>query len=157
MTANEKPKGGKDMTMNIPSGAMVEMTADLIGEGSMVREINQSLREAHAALGKRRDDFGKTDGACKITVEIEVGYDPEMRETVTIKHCVTLRTPKNAVLTLAKDKGGHLLCQPNGSSEDTPDQQRLFDGSGRPIGLVDRRTGELSEELPIAGKVGVGA
>lgn len=137
----------------LPSGAMVEINTDLIGEGSLKREMDQAIKEAHAALVKRRE-AGQTGGACKISVEISIGYDPDMRETVEIKHVVTLKTPKNESVSLVKEKGGLLLCQPTGSSEDAPEQQRLFDGAGRPIGVLDKSTGELIEEQPVAGKIG---
>lgn len=137
----------------VPHGSMVEITTELIGEGALLREMNQALKEAHAALLKRRED-GQTGGACKISVEVTMGYDPDMRETVAITHCVTLKTPKNQSVTLVKEKAGRLLCQPSGSSTDIPEQQRLFDAQGRPIGLVDRRTGEVIDEQPVAGKIG---
>ena len=137
----------------IPSGAMVEINTDLIDEGKLKREMDDAIREAHEALVKRRESKA-TGGACKVTVEIEIGYDPDMRDTVAIKYSVSLKTPKNQSVSLVKEKGGRLLCQPSGSNADAPEQQQLFDGAGRPIGKVDTRTGEVIEEDEVAGKIG---
>lgn len=138
----------------LPSGAMVEINTDLIGEGDLKREMDRAIVEAHAALIHRRDKEGKTGGACKISVEIEIGYDKDMRDTVAIRHVVTLKTPKNQTVSLVKEKNGRLLCQRGGASKDAPEQQRLFDAAGRPIGAIDKNTGEVIEEQPVAGKIG---
>lgn len=139
---------------SLPTGAMFELDVHLIDEGRLVRQINESLREAHRALLRRKDE-GTTGGACKITVDISMGYDPDMRETVCITNSVTLKTPKNESVTLVKEKAGRLLCQPTGSSEDAPEQQRLFDAAGRAIGLFDPKTGEVldQEESAVAGSI----
>lgn len=138
--------------MVIPPGTMLEVNLDLIAEGRLVKQINQAIREAHTALERRKKD-GVTSGACKIAVDIGIQYDPEIRDTIAITHCVTLRTPKNEETSLAKEKNGVLLCQPTGSGDDDPDQQRLFDASGRPVGTIDRRTGEIVEPKAVAGKI----
>lgn len=134
-------------------GTMIEVTADLIAEGRMVKQINAALREAYLALERRRED-GQTTGACTITASISLGYDPDMRDTIAITHCVTLKTPKNEETSLAKAKGGVLLCQPTGADESDPEQQRLFDAQGRPIGVLNPRTGEITEPDTVVGKVG---
>jgi len=135
-------------------GTMIEVTADLIAEGRMIRQINAAIREAFAALEERRED-GQTTGACTITATIAIGYDPQLRDHVTLKHCVTLKTPKNEETSLVKAKGGVLLCQPTGADDSDPEQQRLFDAQGRPIGVLDPRTGEITDLDDVAGKISV--
>lgn len=139
-------------TKGLPEGAMVEISTDLIDEGRLKLQIDEALREAHAALMRRRE-AGQTGGECKISVDISMGYDPDMRETVTLTHCVSLKTPKNQSVSLVKEKAGRLLCQPSGSSTDIPEQQRLFDAQGRSLGVLDLETGELTSESEVVGKI----
>jgi hypothetical protein len=136
----------------LPDGAMVEISTDLIDEGKLKIQMDEALREAHAAM-LRRKEAGQTGGECKISVEISMGYDPDMRDMVTLTHCVTLKTPKNQSVSLVKEKAGRLLCQPSGSSSDVPEQQRLFDSNGRVIGVIDVQTGVLTDEPTVAGTI----
>jgi len=138
---------------SLPSGTMVELSTGLIGEGKFIEEIDRALAEAAAALVKRKSS-GERSGSCKITATIDVGYDPDIEDHVTVVHCVVLKTPKNEKMTLVKEKGGRLLCDPSGSTASTPDQLRLFDRNGRPTGVLDTRTGELLEPPTTAGKIG---
>lgn len=137
----------------IPPGTMIEVTTELIAEGRLLRQMNAAIREAHAALERRREE-GVTSGACTITASISIGYDPDMRDTVAITHCVTLKTPKNEETSLAKAKAGVLMCQPTGADGGDPEQQRLFDAQGRPIGTLNPRTGEITDTSEVVGKVG---
>lgn len=67
-------------------------------------------------------------------------------EHVRLTHHVTTKTPKNERASLAKAVQGRLLVAPDGSRAESPDQQRLFDSLGRPIGLLDPLTGEIKQE-----------
>lgn len=126
----------------VPADALVELTAELVGEGSLLREIDQALSEAAAALARRKLR-GRIDGDCVVTATIRLGYDEEREDHVVVTHFVQLRTPRNEVVTSVVEKRGRLLCQPGGSGPDSPNQMRLFRPDGEPIGTVDRRTGEL--------------
>lgn len=137
----------------LPADTYVELTTDLVGEGKLVEEMDAAIREAHTALRSRRER-GETGGACTITATITLAYDPQFKEHVLIKHAVGLKTPKNEYSTMVKEKGEVLLCQPEGSNAETPDQLRLFDASGRPRGVLDKRTGEVTEAKDVAGRVG---
>ncbi len=136
----------------IPSGAMIELSLAEIGEGDLCRQANEAIAEAHAVLARRRDR-GYSTGKFGITIQINLEYDPDMRETVAITHSVQTRSPKEETRTLAREKGGMLLVQPVGSTTDSPDQMRLFDATGKPMGVLDRATGEMLQEMDVAGKV----
>jgi len=137
----------------LPADTFVELRTDLIGSGNLVVEMDDALREAHDAL-KRRRERGELGGDCTITATIKLGYDPDLKEHVKVVHCVTLKTPKNEMATIVKEKGDMLLCQLEGSTAETPDQLRLFDGRGRITGTLDRATGAVQEVNDVAGRVG---
>lgn len=138
-----------------PADAYVEVTVETIGEGNrrLTTQINESLREAFRGLVDRRDR-GESAGTARITAEIRLEWNPDARDHVNIVHSVSLKTPKVEVGSIVKERGGRMLCQAEGSSMEPPEQMRLFDSMGRPRGTMDRVTGELLEESPIAGRVG---
>lgn len=139
--------------MSVPHGALVELTTDLIDEGHFLKELDAAIRHAHDAL-KQRHERGEIGGACTIQATVKIGYDKNSNDLIEIRTSVVTKTPKNERVSQVKEKGGVLLCQPSGSNDDTPDQQRLFDAQGRVMGAIDKKTGELIEEKAIAGRVG---
>jgi len=121
----------------LPADTYVEITVERVAEGQFCEEITAALREAHAALAKRRDR-GELGGECVLTATVRIGYDPALKEHVRLVHAVSLRTPKNECVTVVKERGGALLCQLSGSTGDSPDQA----------------TGEVHETKEVAGRVG---
>lgn len=136
----------------LPSDALVEMSVGDIDKGGLVREMNSSMREALQALEARKKR-GTTSGEVVITAQVRIGYDEELEDHVRITSVVTLKTPKNDKVSLAKAIGGRLLCQPGGADATTPNQMPLFGHDGEALGILDRRTGEIVE--PPASVVGM--
>lgn len=137
----------------MPADTYVELSAELIDEGKFIAEITSSCREAHAALVKRKER-GEFGGECTVNATVRMGYDPDVKGLINVTTCVVLKTPKNEHTTLVKETGGMMLCQLDGSSAETPDQLRLFDSKARPIGTLDKHTGEVAPVEEIAGRVG---
>lgn len=130
----------------LPAGAMIELDTNGVDEGKFRRQLDRALSEGHIALKKYREDTGDGKGKVEIVAKLVMAYDPDAEEYLTIDHVVKTRIPVKVRRTIVKEKNGRMLCQPTGSSPDSPDQQRLFDGQGRPIGTIDKSTGELVPE-----------
>jgi hypothetical protein len=135
---------------------MIQLGVEQIGEGDLIAQMNEAIAEAHRTLQRRRES-GYPSGKIKIGAEIAVEYDPNMPDHVAVRYSVSSRSPKEERVTLAKEKNGVLLVQPTGSSEDAPEQMRMFDKNGRLVGTMDQRTGEIrpaAEQETVVGKVG---
>lgn len=130
----------------LPAGTLVEMTLDLIDEGNLKSEVNRHIAEAIRVLDERRKRGADSGGKCKITMTVELGFDKDLVDHVRLTHHVQTKTPKNERASLAKAVHGRLLVAPDGSRADSPDQLRLFDHFGRPIGRLDPLTGVITQE-----------
>ncbi len=140
---------------DIPSGAMVQINIDLIGEGELRKEFDEAIAEAHQIIARRREKGNFGGGKATVTATVSLEYDPDLKDTIVITHCVSTKTPKNEKVSMAAEKAGVMLCQLTGAGEDTPHQQRLFDRTGRAIGTLNPHTGELTEPpSDVAGVVG---
>lgn len=139
----------------IPADAMVELTADLVDDGRMVKDLNSSIAEASGVLERRRA-AGKAGGKCKIALTIELESDPELEDHVTVTYHVTTKTPRNDRTCLVRSAGGRLLCRPDGADAETPDQMVLFSRRGEVVGAIDRQTGEVLDPPETVGKVAGG-
>ena len=139
----------------IPSDALIQVTADQIEKGEMVRELNEAIAEAHAALDRRRRK-GHEKGKVTVKLVIEIAPIAKCDDIVDIAYQVEVKAPKDKRSCTAKSVNGMLLCQADGASNESPDQLRLFNRRGVPIGLIDTATGELkpADEKPaVAGSI----
>ena len=136
---------------NLPAGAMVELDPSLINEGEFLREVKEAIEAAYGVLNKRAE-MGNRSGKAVVTCDISLAFPKDIDNHVEITTCITVKRPKTGKKTIVKEKNGRLLCQPIGTTADTPDQKRLFDGHGRPIGAIDRKTGEVLDEAQIEKK-----
>jgi hypothetical protein len=137
----------------IPADAMVELTPELIGEGEMMRELTDALRDAHAIMA-RRAEKGDFSGKAGVVLEIGMKRVKGAEDHMEVSFVVLVKRPKNVKATLVKERQGKLLCPLDGSSGENPDQMRMFDGKGRPLGTLDKATGEIKETETVVGKIG---
>lgn len=121
-----------------------EVRAADIHEGGFLEELNQAIADAHATLHKRLVRDGEKCSV-KIVAEIQLRADPKIDGYVEIESAVTFRAPKEARSSMAISRGGRILCQPDGTNE-APDQLKLFDKKGKPVGVLDPATGEMRPE-----------
>lgn len=148
----------------LPAGAMVQLSAELIDEGKFLHQLNRTITKAHAGLAEYRHETSDGTASCTIQCQIKISYDPEMANHVLIEHAIKSKLPGRKVRTLVKEAGTEgaeiLLVQPTGSSSDNPDQLRMFDNRGKPIGVLDKTTGEVIDEKPdqtgVAGRIATG-
>lgn len=145
--------------MSTESALFVQLGVHHIDEGALIQQLDESITEAHATLQRRRER-GYPTGKVKISAEITLEYDPDMADHVAVRHSVSTRTPKEERLTVAREKGGLLLAPTTGTSEDAPEQMRMFDRHGRLVGTLDKATGEIkpatAADQGVVGKVGQG-
>ena len=138
----------------VPANAYVELNTDLIDEGGLRQELDQRLGQAFRQLLEREsatgDKTAKAVISCRIT--IERGKDSEQFWRIT--HSVNHAVPPIDKTSLVRGAGGRLICQPEGSSDDDPDQMHLFDAQGQPRGTLNTETGEIEQPSGVAGKLG---
>jgi len=143
------------------AGAMIEATIDAIDEGAFRKELDQALRAGHRELERYAEETGDRTGSVTITASISLNLPKDLDDHVHITTSVNKKLPVRKRGTLVKSKGGRMLCQPSGSSAESPDQQVLFDARGVCIGTVDKSTGELIEDddetRAVAGEIKPGA
>ncbi len=138
----------------IAADALIEVTAEQIERGMMLQELNEAISEAHRALDRRRR-AGHEKGKVTVKLVIDITPIPKIDDAVDIAYQVEMKAPKDKRSCTAKSVNGLLLCQADGASSDSPDQLRLFNRRGIPIGLIDTDTGELKpvESPTVAGKI----
>lgn len=136
----------------LPAGAMIELNLAQINEGDLLREINAQMATAHRELQSYREATGAANGVCKVGVELAFSYDPDMKDHVVVTHSVKLAVPARTNKVIVKESGGKLLCQPTGADGKSPDQMRLFDAKGNPIGMFDEEDGFVPAS-DVAGKI----
>lgn len=139
----------------IPPDALIQVTAEQIESGEMMRELNDAIAEAHTALDRRRKK-GHEKGKVSIKLVIEIAPIPKCEDIVDIAYQVEVKSPKDKRSCTAKSVNGKLLCSADGATNESPDQLRLFNRRGVAIGLVDTATGELKapDETPaVAGSI----
>jgi len=135
----------------IPAGAMVELDPSLINEGEFLREMKDAIEQAYAVLNKRAE-LGNRSGKAVVSIDIALAFPKDIDNHIELVTCIVVKRPKTGKKTIVKEKNGRLLCQPIGTTADTPDQQRLFDAFGQPIGAIDRSTGEVLSEDEVSKK-----
>jgi hypothetical protein len=140
---------------NVPSGAMVELTADLIDEGLFLKQLNIKLRKAHRELKEYVDETGDGKAKAVLMCRVELCYDADAEDFIAITHNVGTRIPTPKKKTFVKERGGRMLVQPIGSTDSSPDQMSLFDREGRVIGRLNTRTGEIEASNKGASESGV--
>lgn len=133
----------------IPHGAMVEICVDLVDEGDFKKRLDLAIRRAHRGLREYLEESKDKGGTATIVAKIKLRYDPDADDHVVIDHQIGVKTPERVKRSYVKERKGHLLCQPSGSSEDNPDQQRLFNPDGTIIPRPD-----AASNGAVAGKIG---
>lgn len=139
----------------IASDALIEVTAEQIEKGMMLSELNEAIGEAHRALDRRRK-AGHEKGKVTVKLVIDITPIPKIDDAVDIAYQVDVKAPKDKRSCTAKSVNGLLLCQADGASSESPDQLKLFNRSGKAIGLVDTATGEFlppEEKSSVAGSI----
>lgn len=139
-----------------PAGAMLELSLDLIAEGQLKNELDAAVKRAHRDLIEYREATGDPSGKTTVTLTIELKHDKDVKDWVAVTHSVSNGVPKRTATTLVREAGDRLLVQPIGSHEESPDQQVLFDKSGRSIGVSKNGQFEAAPEAdasPVAGKI----
>lgn len=141
----------------VPAGSYVELGFDKIDRGSLLRQADAALRSAFRDLKEFErcaiDQIGKATVSVTVTIQRVEDTETEFEVIGTVR----TKSPALRSCSLAKGPGDTLICQPGGSSSDTPDQMRLFDGLGHPTGRINLRTGELTDEPETAGAIHKGA
>lgn len=138
----------------VPAGTYVELDVDKINEGAFRERIEELLRTGLKDYLRWEHAMDRKDGSFTVSAKINVSRVANSESHFAVKADVNLKTPVVQRTSLVKGAGGVLLCQPEGSSGDDPAQIRLFDGLGRPKGVVNKETGELiDEDSSIVGRV----
>ena len=136
-----------------PEPAYVELDAQHISEGKFLAAMNRRLRDAFKRLKEFEQEAGPGAGKVSVTGRVEIRRAKNLQEHYEVLFEVTAKTPTMKVGSVVKEKNGRLLCRPQGSAEDSPDQQLLFDAAGNQVGGIDPDTGEVygpAPEGPIA-------
>lgn len=115
-----------------PAGAMQEIRIELIDEGAFQQQVNRVLQRSVDELLKFEQEHEDKTGAIEIVAKIKISRLPNTTEFFRVATVVTTKVPTPKKMTVVKEAGGKLLCQPVGTNED-PNQQQFFDGRGRPI------------------------
>lgn len=139
-----------------PPGALVELSVDLIDEGKLKGALNAKLKQTLRELLEFEKETMTRDASAQVTLTIKMSRTKGSTEFFDIEYGAASKVPVVTRGTSVKEVGGRLLCQPAGSSDDSPDQQLFFDSRGRIIGGVDPETGE-AHEPPVAGRIGAHA
>ena len=160
MSAMERSVGMGERSKGLPDGGYLEVTADRIGEGAFLEQINHELQLGMRELADRRRV--QTRGGCKekitltITAKVKITLGKDSDTTVVVAHAVARTIPAAVVATLARAAAdGTLVAQPEGTSKDPPEQLRIYDAMARPTGeALDTVTGEVvtrgaSDPIPI--------
>lgn len=141
----------------IPAGAFVELNIDAIAEGKCRRDFERKLRRAYKELMEYEKETGDTKCKSVVLLKVTISRMAAAKEHIAITHNTKLSTPTVSEVSIVRERGGRLLCQPVGASEFDPDQQVLFDSLGRPIQGVDPETGEAfgdeAKQKDVAGKI----
>ena len=141
------------MANPMPANAHIEVKADSIREGKFRKEFDQAIQSAFAELMAREDLTGDRTGQAVITAKVVIQRGKDMDTMFKITDSVRKSVPEVARSTLVKGAGGRLLCQLHGSSDDDPDQMRLFDPDGNAVGILNPDTGEIEDINAVAGKI----
>lgn len=131
---------GKKTLLN-QKPAFVELSVGLINEGKLLEQANRQLRAAFRELRNFEDETGEA-GKATVTVAVEIKKAKDLKEHYMVSYTVRKSTPTSKVGSVVKEKGGRLLCRPEGSASDTPDQGLLFNERGDAIAGTDPDTGE---------------
>ncbi len=126
----------------MPDPMFVELGAAEISEGDFLKQLDGALRKAFHELREYEQKSGSGTGVAKVVATIAIKRAKDMQEHYAINFGLKRTVPTSTVSSVVKEKGGRLLCRPQGSSHDTPDQRLLFDATGKPIAGVDPVTGE---------------
>jgi len=137
----------------IPPGHYVEVSLDMLENGNFRRRFDDAVREAYREFLQYEAASAKRDGSFTVTVKITGQRMKGSEEHLALKTTITKTVPPLHQISLVRGTEDRLVCQPEGSGPDDPDQLRLFDAHGRPKGLLDKATGELVEEPHTAGKI----
>lgn len=137
----------------LPTGTLAEISINLINRGEFVQEVNNKIREGHAALKEHYRRTGSKKGKVVIGMRLEMAYDPKIDGHVAIDNSIDMKVPKISKATLIKEREGKLLVRPEGDVD--IDQLHLFDEQGHPLGTYDEESGKIKKETPeIAGAIG---
>lgn len=141
------------------SGLYHEVKAENIDEGRMVDRLNAQIARAASTIQKQWAEVGERKGKATVTLKIEIGANDKMQEFVDTDYTISTSVTPVQHSTLVRAANGRLLVQPDGSSDENPDQLRmtdLYDQRGNLRAKVDPRTGEVADaqDEGVAGKVG---
>lgn len=134
------------MAPRIPEGMYTELTLRQIHEGKAEREINRKIQKAFTELIEREGVTGDRSGKAKVVLTLTLERVPNSNEHWNIQFEVDHKVPGIKQASTARQGGGMLLCQPDGTTEGDPDQMRLFSRTGEPRGAFDPGTGEVIEQ-----------
>lgn len=132
----------------VPPGAYVELNVDLIDEGKFRAHLESKMKQALKDLLQYEEDTMDRSGSAMVTLKFKMSRTKGSSEFFDLEYTVANQVPNVVRASTAKEANGRLICQPTGTSEDSPDQQLFFDRNGRIIG----KTG--GEESPVAGRIG---
>lgn len=135
----------------------LELSTDLIAEGKFKKKVDAEIRRVFRELREYEAEVGKT-GKAVINAKITINSAKGMNDHYQVKFVVKSAVPVVESSTLVKQKNGRLLCRPEGSAEDSPDQAILqFDDQGNPVAGVDPDSGEeygtAPQESGVVGRV----
>lgn len=122
--------------------AFVELGAAEISEGKFLEQLDAALRKAFRELGEYERSSDSTTGVAKVQATIAIKRAKDLKEHFVIQFAIKRSVPTATTGSVVKEQGGRLLCRPQGSAHDTPDQRLLFDAKGNPVAGVDPETGE---------------
>ncbi len=133
-------------TSAAPPGAYVELEAALIDEGRFIETLNAALRRAFQELRDYHKATDSSKGTAVVTCKVSLCRSSGAKEFYDVTHGVKVTAPEVKRTSMVKEGQGKLICQPAGSNEDSPDQMLFYDHTGRIIGTVDLKSGEIAEE-----------
>ncbi len=148
-----KPKNAVESP--VPAGMYVEVDVDLIDEGQFKKRLNEALARGFRDLMEWEESTGRSDGALQVKALIKVSRMSKSDTLFHIEAEVNGKIPPVRSDSCATGGEKRLICQPEGTRDDDPDQIKLFDRRGRPKGGIDLSTGEVIDPAPdVVGSVG---
>lgn len=140
----------------IPPGAYVMTTAREVSGGKMLNELDTIFTNAGRSLQEQFED-GSSKAKAKITLSVVIEAEKDS-DVAMIEYAIKLDAARRKRLSSAKFARGRLLNQSTGTEDGDPSQIPLFDGQARPVGVIDRETGEFvdpsAKDEDVAGKIG---
>lgn len=142
------------MKPNLPTSQSLYIEAGLehIDDGSLLEQINQSIRTAYR-MTEEWEHANEKDGSFEVTIKLSA--ERVSKDYYGLSAKVTTKTPALEIKQqMVRAANGRILCDKDGGTfHEDQDQLKLFSGQGIYVATVDA-SGEVIDDDPnIVGSV----